>query len=245
MPDYFKIVFDPLETLSFIAARTERILLGSSVIVPFFHSPVVLAKRFATLDQFSRGRLIAGLGQGWLNDEFEAANVSWKRRGNGFEDYVGALRATWGPDPVSYEGRFYRIVESDIGPKPYQVGGPPILFGVGSRRALERAACLADGINPLALSWNQLEQITTLFPELVRQAGRDPQRMLIVLRANARISTSPQSEPRTPLSGSLSQIRGDMQRLEQLGVEHLFFDLCPMPVEQQLQLLADLRRTAN
>src|SRR5579859_7428252 len=172
MPSYFKNIYDPLETLSYIAAVTSRIKLGTSVIDTFFHAPVVLARRFVTLDQFSQGRVIAGLGQGWLKDEFETANVSWRRRGNGLEDYMGALRACWGADPVHYEGRFYRIIESDIGPKPLQPGGPPVLFGVGAPASLARAARLADGLNPMALSWKWLEWVMREFPEMVRQAGR-------------------------------------------------------------------------
>lgn len=245
MPEYFQTVFDPIETLCFVAAHTQRILLGTSVVVPFFHVPVVLARRFATLDQFSRGRLIVGLGQGWLKEEFETANVSFRRRGNGLEDYVGALRAIWGPNPVSYDGRFYRVVTSDIGPKPLQPGGPPILFGVGAASALERAAHLADGLTPLVLSWNQLEQIATQFPEMVRQAGRDPQRMRIILRANSAPHSTDLPEPRIPLSGSLRQIRTDLQRIEELGMGHIFFDLVQMPVEQQLRQLQNLRRLVD
>src|SRR6266700_4214135 len=245
MPDYFKSIYDPLETLSYVAAKTERIKLGTSVISTFFHVPVVLARRFATLDQFSRGRVIAGLGQGWLKDEFETANVSFQRRGNGQEDYIRALRACWGPDPVHYEGRFYRIVESDIGPKPLQPGGPPVLFGASTPAALARAARLADGLNPIALSWSSLEQIMREFPEVVRQAGRDPQQMLIVLRSNHPVSVRALPEPRSPLSGSLEQIREDVQRLESLGIRHVFFDLVSMPVNEQLGLLEKLRRVAD
>lgn len=244
MPDYFKSIYDPLETLSYVAAKTERIKLGTSVIDTFFHVPVVLARRFATLDQFSQGRVIAGFGQGWLKDEFETANVSFQRRGNGQEDYVRALRACWGPDPVHYEGRFYRIVESDIGPKPLQPGGPPVLFGADTPAALARAARLADGLNPVALSWSSLEQITREFPEMVRQAGRDPQQMLIVLRSNHPVSVRALPEPRRPLSGSLEQIREDVQRLESLGIRHIFFDLVSMPINEQLELLEKLRRVA-
>ncbi len=245
MPDYFKSIYDPLETLSYVAAKTERIKLGTSVISTFFHVPVVLARRFATLDQFSQGRVIAGLGQGWLKDEFETANVSFQRRGNGQEDYIRALRACWGPDPVHYEGRFYRIVESDIGPKPLQPGGPPVLFGASTPAALARAARLADGLNPIALSWSSLEQIMREFPEVVRQAGRDPQQMLIVLRSNHPVSVRALPEPRSPLSGSLEQIREDVQRLESLGIRHVFFDLVSMPVNEQLGLLEKLRRVAD
>ena len=245
MPSYFTSIYDPLETLSYVAAKTERIKLGTSVINAFFHVPVVLARRFATLDQFSQGRVIAGLGQGWLIDEFETSNVPFQRRGNGLDDYMGALRAAWGPDPVHYEGRFYRIGESDIGPKPFQPGGPPVLFGATTPAALERAARLADGLNPVAWSWSSLEQVTRAFPEMVRQAGRDPQGMLTVLRSNSPVSAIALAEPRPPLSGSLEQIHEDMQRLKNLGIGHVFFDLVAMPISEQLTILEKLRRTAD
>jgi probable F420-dependent oxidoreductase len=246
MPDYFKSIYDPLETLSYVAAVTKRIKLGSSILVPFFHAPIVLARRLATLDHFSQGRLIAGLGQGWLADEFEAASVPITRRGYGLEEYLGALRACWGPDPVRYAGRFYTIVESDVGPKPLQPGGPPVLLGVGSPAGLRRAARLADGLNPIAQDWRGLEWVLRTFPAMVREVGRDPQQMLIVVRSNHPVSLmGPRPSPRPPLSGSLEQIREDVQRLEELGVGHLFFDLVTLPVNQQLELLSTLRRVAT
>ena len=245
MPDYFKSIYDPLETLSYIAAKTERIKLGTSVINAFFHVPVVLARRFATLDQFSQGRVIAGIGQGWVKDEFDPANISFQRRGNGLEDYIGALRAIWGADPVEYEGRFYHIVQSDIGPKPLQAGGPPILIGAVTPIAIERAARIADGINPLLRDWKSFEILMHEFPALVRKARRDPEKRLIIVRANGLISTQPLAEPRAPLRGSIEQIRDDMQRLGDMGVKHVFFDLVAMPVDEQMRVLEKLRRTAE
>lgn len=245
LPDYFRCVYDPLETLSYVSAKTERILLGTSVINALFHAPVVLARRLATLDQLSQGRVIAGLGQGWLKEEFDSTSISFQRRGNGMEDYMGALRAAWGPDPVSYEGRFYHIAKSDIGPKPFQAGGPPVLFGSTTPVALERAARLADGINPVAQSWSQLEQIVRQFPEMVRQAGRDFQPKAIIVRANAVISSHTLPEPRTPCSGSLEQVREDIQRLGSLGITHMFFDLVALPVNEQLRMLEKLRHALS
>ncbi|MBA2682374.1 MAG: TIGR03619 family F420-dependent LLM class oxidoreductase [Ktedonobacteraceae bacterium] len=244
-PEHFKNVYDPLETLSYIAAKTERIKLGTSVINAFFHVPVVLGRRFATLDQFSQGRVIAGIGQGWMKDEFDTANVPWQRRGNGFEDYIAALRAVWGPDPVEYEGRHYRIIESDIGPKPLQPHGPPLLLGTSTPALLERAARLADGINPVARSWDALEQIAHEFPERVQQAGRNPQAMQIIVRSNGQISASPLPESRPPLSGSLEQIREDIQRLAGLEITHVFFDFVATPVNDQMSMLEKLRRATE
>jgi probable F420-dependent oxidoreductase len=245
IPDYQKIIYEPLETLTYIAAKTERIKLGTSVVNAFFQIPVVLARRFATLDQFSGGRVIAGIGQGWMKEEFDTANVSFQRRGNGLEDYMGALRAVWGPDPVHYEGRFYRIVESDIGPKPVQPGGPPVLFAANSPVALERAARLADGLNPVLQSWEAAETMVREFSEMVQRAGRDPSRMLIVARVNNGVRAQALPDPRMLLVGSLEQIHEDMQRLETLGIKHVFYDLSYMPVNEQLRLLEKLRRAAE
>ena len=106
MPDHYATVYDPLETLSYVAAKTERVKLGTSIIDALFHVPATLARRFATLDRLSGGRVIAGLGQGYASEEFAAANVPMSRRGAGFEEFIRAMRAAWGADPVSFSRRF-------------------------------------------------------------------------------------------------------------------------------------------
>jgi alkanesulfonate monooxygenase SsuD/methylene tetrahydromethanopterin reductase-like flavin-dependent oxidoreductase (luciferase family) len=95
LPKAYRVTFEPLETLSYVAALTERIKLGTSVIDALFHPPVMLA-RFATLDQLSNGRVIAGVGQGRMPQEFETANVPQKRRGAGLDEVIAAMRAYWG-----------------------------------------------------------------------------------------------------------------------------------------------------
>ena len=121
-PEDFAPVYDPIETLSYVAARTSRITLGTSVLDALFQSPVILARRLATLDRLSDGRLVAGIGQGWMEQEFEAAGVSMRRRGAGFEEHLlgharglgarsGALRraaSTASPRPTSARSRSAR-----------------------------------------------------------------------------------------------------------------------------------------
>jgi probable F420-dependent oxidoreductase len=238
----YAIAYDPIETLTYVAAHTDHIKLGTSVLAALFHVPAMLAKRLATLDQFSGGRVIAGLGQGTINAEFDAAKIPLKRRGAGFEEFVAALRAAWGPDPVSFSGRFYHIPESEIGPKPVQPGGPPILFGGRSPASVQRAARITDGLNPVAVAWEPLEQTVNTFREAAEAAGRDPRSLLMVSRVNV-----VQTGPNPPiLSGSVAEQRADLARFHDLGIDHIFADLnfVPTPIDDMLAFMRRLREAA-
>ncbi len=244
IPDPQRNSYEPLETLMYAAAKTERILLGTSVIDVFFQSPLVLARRFTALDHFSGGRAIAGIGRGWMKEEFEAAGLPFERISTGFGDYVRALHAIWVPNPVHYEGRYYSIAESDIDPKPIQL---PLLLGTSAPATIKLAAKLADGINPVFYNWDSAEATVHDYFEQVRLNGRDPERMQIIVRVNSGISAQPLPEARMPLTGSYEQIHEDLQRLEALGVKHAFFDLAGtgMSIAEQLRQMEKLRRAAD
>jgi probable F420-dependent oxidoreductase len=247
LPEYYKVAYDPLETLAYVAAKTERIRLGTSVVDALFHTPVVLAKRYATLDLFSGGRAIAGLGQGWMAQEFRTANVPPRRKGAGMDEFVAAMRAVWGPDPVRYRGRFYRIPESILNPKPVQPGGPPILLGAMSPAGLERAARIADGINPIAFAYEQLVALVEGFRGAARAIGRDPAALKVVVRVNNAIAPAPLPEAgRAFLSGSAAQLAADLARLLPLGIDHVFFGTGAAPtVGDEVALLEELIGAAS
>jgi probable F420-dependent oxidoreductase len=225
------------------AAKTHTIKLGTSIIDALFHPPVVLGRRFATLDQLSGGRVIAGLGQGWIEQEFRAANVPMKRRGAGFGEYIEALRAIWAPDPVQFHGRFYEIPEVEMKPKPVQPGGPPIIVAANSPDSLARTARLADGINPFFIGRDQFQQMVAGYRKMVAEAGRDPRRQMIVIRANSRVTDAP-LEQRPPLSGSAAQILDDLRWLRALEIDTVFFDMnMPhIPVDDQLRYMEQLQK---
>ena len=243
LPEFYRSTYEPIETLSYVAARTERIKLGTSVIDAPFHVPVVLARRFATLDRLSGGRVIAGLGQGWMEQEFITANVSPKRRGAGVEELIMAMRAAWGPDPVSFNGRFYRIPLSEINPKPVQEGGIPILLGVFSPAAIERAARIADGLNPIPFSFEGLEDTINRFRSAAQAAGRDPSTLKIMPRANVPITAQPLPESHRPfLGGSPAQIAQDLARVERLGVDQVMFaDVASTTVDEAVRRMEELQ----
>ncbi|MCP3804459.1 LLM class flavin-dependent oxidoreductase [Allokutzneria sp. A3M-2-11 16] len=203
--DSYSCVFDPIETLTFIAARTERILLGTSAINALYHPPVLLARRLATLDRLSGGRVIAGLTSGWMAEEFSVAGVPRERAGVGLDDHVAAMRAVWGPDPVTHNSDHYVIPTSDIGPKPLQDNGIPIMVGYTTPAGARRAARIGDGIHPYRNDFDSLVADIAV-------AGGKP----VVLRTDVGAGI---------LTGSARQWVDGLARLEELGVDHVLVQL--------------------
>jgi hypothetical protein len=186
-----------------------------------------------------------GLGQGW-SAEFETANVPMRRRGSGFAEYIEALQAAWGPDPVSYQGRFYRIPPAEVGPKPSQPGGIPILVGVGAGvtpgadASLERAGRTGLGLHPMIVDWTSFERQLAVF-RAAAPAGSQPGP--IVVRVNNPITETPIDDAdRGPLSGSVDQVKEDFQHAAELGIDHIMWDLTAgqVPYQAQLGLLEPL-----
>jgi len=239
-PEAFGIVYDPIETLAYVAAQTSRITLGTSVLDALFQSPIILARRLATLDRLSDGRLIVGVGQGWMEQEFEAAGVSMKRRGAGFEEHILAMRAVWGPDPVSFTGRFYRIPQADIGPKPVRPGGPRLMSGAGSTAAAKRAGRLGVGLTLVIFDWDTIRKTIETFCTEAGAAGHDPSTLPIMLQVNGNITAQPLDE-RGPLLGSTDQVAADLDHATKIGVEHVYWNSAADPLSQ-LPLLEQLRR---
>ncbi len=247
LPEPYKSTYEPIETLSYVAAHTQRVKLGTSIVNAPFQSLVLLARRFATLDRLSHGRVIAGLGQGWMPQEFTASTVPIQERGKRIEEYIAALHAIWGPDPVSYEGRFYHIPASLINPKPVQPGGIPILLGFNTPAALKRAARLADILNPIASTFETLERTVSAFRSAAQEAGRDPSGLKVIVRANVPITAAPLPEGKRPLlGGSPEQIAQDLARIQLLNVDEVFFnDQASPTVEEAVQRLQEIQTAAR
>ena len=105
LPIEYQIMLDPLETLTYVAANTNKIALGTSVIDMLFHNPVILARRFATLDILSEGRSIAGFGIGWSKDEYQASNIPFQNRGKRSDEFIQVLKRIWTDDVVEFKGK--------------------------------------------------------------------------------------------------------------------------------------------
>src|SRR5215472_13960063 len=149
--------YDPLIALSFIAANTTRIALGVSVLIVPYRNPIATAKSLATIDRMSGGRLIAGVGVGWNEAEFNALGVPYRERGARTTEYLRIWRACWAPGLVSFNGRFFSFIEMHVSPKPLRQ--PPFWVGGASDAALRRAA-------EFAAVW---QPTPTLLPDLIER----------------------------------------------------------------------------
>jgi probable F420-dependent oxidoreductase len=138
-------LLDPLLVLMHIAARTERVRLGTNVYILPLRHPLAVARMTTTLDVLSNGRLTFGVGLGWLAEEFAAVGIDFATRGARTREYVRAIRALWTEPEPSFQGRYAGFAPLKFEPKPVQRPHPPIIFGGESAAALRRAAALGDG----------------------------------------------------------------------------------------------------
>lgn len=244
LPEDYVSVYDPLETLSYVAARTRTITLGTSVLDVLLHSPIVLARRLATLDRLSGGRLVAGLGLGWMAAEYEAAGVPGTGRGARLGEHLAAMRAVWGPDPVGHEGELYRIAPARIGPKPVGSDGVALLIGAMAPPSIERAARLGAGLNPIMMGWEMLDGSVSAFRAAAEQAGHDPASLPVVLRVNGSVTPKSATGERGPLTGGIEQVLADLERARTAGVDHVFWAMDTEP-EQQLEAMSELHRAVQ
>jgi probable F420-dependent oxidoreductase len=176
-------VLDPVLPLAYVAAHTDRIRLGTATICAPFTAPALLAKALTTLDVLSGGRVTAGLGMGWLPEEYAAAGVPYERRGARMDEYLRCLEALWTQDPVEFAGEFYTVPRSHVGPPPVQRPHPPVLLGGAAAPALRRAGRLAQGW--IAASTHDRSTLAASIAAVraaAREAGRDPDALQIVVR---------------------------------------------------------------
>jgi probable F420-dependent oxidoreductase len=165
---------DPLEWLSFVAACTERLNLGTAVVVLTLHQPAIMAKRIATLDNLSGGRVRLGVGSGWQIEEYRACGVPYEGRGRRLDEAIVALRELWQPGFRTHHGTFFGFDECDSKPDPFTPGGPPIIIGGSTDAAARRAGRLGDGFYPYVVSPDDLVTLVATIRATAVEHGRDP-----------------------------------------------------------------------
>ncbi len=165
---------DPLEWLAFAAARTDRLKLGTAVMIASQHSAAILAKRVATLDALSRGRVRLGVGIGWQREEYEAIGVPYRDRGRRLDETIEAMRVLWRETSATYHGKHVRFENVHMDAKPANGVDVPILIGGSSEHAARRAGRLGDGWYPYVISPADFAKGVETIASAAREAGRDP-----------------------------------------------------------------------
>lgn len=212
-----KPYYEPLTLLSFVAARTERVRLGTSVLVLPYHHPIRLAKAAATLDVLSGGRLSLGVGVGAIEQEMRAMGSPFADRGAFTDEAIAVMRALWTEEDPRFEGRYSRFAGMKFSPKPLQQPSIPIVIGGTSRAAIRRAARLGDGWQPLGLSPQALGQSLAFLREETLACGRDVSNVPVSIA----LTLGPSTATRYALGRNPAEIVEKAKAFAGLGVETL------------------------
>ena len=224
---------EQLTVLSYLAGQTQRIRLVTSVIIVPHRNPLVAAKALATLDVLSKGRLVVGVGVGWMKEEFDTLGIPpFAERGAVTDEYLRAFKELWTSDDPTFNGDYCSFANIDFLPKPAQRPHPPIWVGGESRRAMRRTARLGNGWYPIASNPQfpmgapqQLQAGLERLRSFCDAEGRDPAEIDIVYRSHTMELTDerPAGE-RPPFIGNAEELAADIRQFEALGVTHLIVD---------------------
>jgi probable F420-dependent oxidoreductase len=241
---------EQLTAVAFIAGKTSRLRLVTSVtVVP--HRPAMLqAKMLATIDVLSNGRLIFGIGAGWMKEEFEALGVPpFPERGAVTDEYLMAFRELWTKDDPRFEGRYVKFANVLFEPKPVQKPHPPIWVGGESGPALRRTARLGNGWYPIGTnpqhrldSMKRLQAGVERLRRLVREAGRDPAKIDLAYRVTGWGKSLParaDDGERRLFAGGTADIVSDLRAFRDFGVGHVDFNFDGAGAEA---MIANMRR---
>lgn len=234
-------IYESIAVLAAIGSVTERIRIGTSIIVIPMRNAVLTAKQLATIDSLTGGRLIVGLGVGWNWQEFRNLGADFKRRGRIEEESIKLMKTLWSGERPVFAGEFYRVENAVFEPLPAQPGGPPIWLGGNSRVALERALRLADG-------WHVTGMHPSDFSDMVKSAaGRAKPGFVFSARLTVELGgkgpkeyTSPLGERRFILGGSTGQVADQLSAYIRSGASHLVLYLGDLPAKTYIDTMRRL-----
>ena len=202
---------EPLVTLALVAGATERVRLGTTVLVLPHRHPLLAAKMLATLDHLAPGRVIVGAGVGWMREEIEMLGVPYARRGAWSDEAIRVMRACWRDERVEHQGEFLRFEPVGMAPKPAR-GTIPIWIGGHTPRALRRVAELGDGWHAAFASAADMQRSMAALAEACRRAGRDPGSLTISARLGL------------PARQDADALVAEFRALRDLGVSHVILE---------------------
>ena len=224
---------ETLTTMSFLAGATKRVRFVTSVMIAPYRNPIITAKMLASLDVLSEGRVIVGLGVGWMKEEFENLNAPpFADRGRVTDEYIKAFRELWTSDNPAFHGQYCEFSDIVFLPKPVQKPGIPIWIGGHSRQAIRRAAQLGDGWHPIGgvptipLEPEDVARDLESLAGYAEKAGRNPKDIRVALKGSL-FDREKQSTPgkRRRFIGSADEIAADICEYGNAGVDTMIFDV--------------------
>ena len=235
LPD--ETYYEPLAALNFLAGCTQRVRLGTHVLIIPYRNPVLTAKILATLDVLSGGRVILGAGVGWMEEEFKALGLdTYHERGAVTDEYIELYKELWTKDHPEFHGKYYQISGSGFEPKPVQKPHPPIWIGGHTSPAIRRAAKYGDGWLPIGLRPPAILEPEELAGKIARlrsltaEAGRPEDAVEIVFSTNVQFDNNA-GPSRRLVTGRPEQIAADLRLYQDLGVQHFVIDFPADSVE--------------
>ena len=216
--------YEPISTLAWLAGVTEKLEIGTTVLIVPYRNPLETARAFANIDQLSGGRLILGVGIGWAEQEFTSLKVPYRERGAITNEYLASIKQLWTEEIASYEGKYVSYRDVDTAPRPARKPHPPIWVGGASDAALRRTIRLGDAWHPIRFQEDWLRDEG--MPRLRQLADEEGAKMpALCPRIRLRIfDVAADDETRVMGTGSLDQVHRDLASLEEMGCEHVLLD---------------------
>jgi probable F420-dependent oxidoreductase len=257
--------FEAVTVMSYVAGLTSRVQIGAAILIVPYRHPLLLAKALATADQLSGGRIIAGVGLGWLEAESELMGVPHRRRARIADEALAVMRACWEGEQPEFAGEHFNLSGFRFAPGPHEGRRLPLLVGGASSAALRRVARYGDGWIGDGLTFEELETSLGHLRQALAAEGRDLGSVEVAMRTGLQVASSSDavtetpsemgwksgefaSAGRTPFRGLRREVVADFQRAAELGVGHLVFEFPVSRGEESMELfetLASIRREAN
>ncbi len=239
-------IYDPLITLAVAAGATSRVRLGTTVLIVPYRNPLVAGKMVSTLDALSGGRVVLGIGAGWMAEESAMLGVPFEERGPMTDEYLAAMRELWTSSAPSFAGKYTQFSELHFEPKPVQKPHPPIWVGGHARASLRRAAEIGAAWHPINRSVEELHAGRAEIARLCEARGRAVP-PAVTLRNDARVLRPSQPVPPpvhggSVLAGEPAALTDRIAELSAAGVEHLVLEfLAPdgADFDEQMTLFAE------
>ena len=221
---FTSLVYDPFLTLSYVAARTDRVQIGTSVLIVPYRDPLLQAKQLSTLDALSHGRLTVGMGVGWLQPEFEALGVSFDQRGALMDEYIEVMQTLWMADgPASFHGKTISFDNVMCEPKPVQKPHPPLWIGGSSEAALRRTVGVGDVWHPSSRSAQEISETVNKLRQRIESKERSP--IDTIMRAVLHfVPDDDNTTERRSLIGTTKEVRSAIREYQTAGVNGFVLD---------------------